>query len=384
VRVAQIIDRVHLSGGAERLQRTFAEAIDPNEVELTVITLRDGMPESEVELRDLGVRVVSFPAKTFADLRRARALIRFVREQRFDLLHAHLPRSTILAGIAGPASGTPVIATLHNTERRSGVGPVLQAAERWVLRRVARRVIAVGWETARTQHDALGGREIDVIPNAVSEPRVLSATERAETRRELGVPDGAPLLISVARLVPQKAIQDLLLAFAQLSRSDPAPQLRIAGRGRLEDDLAREIPRLGLGDRARLLGLRSDVPRLLASSDLYVSSSHWEGLPVAILEAMAAGLPVVATRVGDAPRALGVDSGVLVAPRDPRALARAIEQLLADPIRLRELGAAGRARARAKFGVSAWAERHMALYAEVVGRRERSGVSQGEESRCVS
>jgi L-malate glycosyltransferase len=383
VRVAQMIDRVHLSGGAERLQRTFAEAIEPHEVELTVITLREGLPESEAELRDLGVRVVSFPAKTFGDLRRARHVVRFVRKQRFDLLHAHLVRSTILAGIAGAASRTPVVATLHNTQRRSGVGPVLQAAERCVLRRVAKRVIAVGWETARAQRHALGGRAIDVIPNAVAEAPVLSARERVETRRELGVPDGAPLLITVARLVPQKAIPDLLHAFAQLPTRDPAPQLRIVGRGRLEDHLAREIPRLGLGDRAQLVGLRGDVPRLLASSDLYVSSSHWEGLPVAILEAMAAGLPVVATRVGDAPRALGVDSGVLVAPRDPEALARAISRLLADPIRLRELGTAGRTRARAEFGARAWAERHLALYAEVVGRRESHG-RRWEVSRCVS
>jgi glycosyltransferase involved in cell wall biosynthesis len=383
VRVAQMIDRVHQSGGAERLQRTFAEAIDPSEVELTVITLRDGLPESEAELRDLGVRVVSFPAKTFADVRRAREVVRFGGKERFDLLHAHLVRSTILAGIAGPASGTPVVATLHNTERGSGVGPALQAAERWMLRRVAKRVIAVGWETARTQRDALGGRAIDVIPNAVGEPRVLCARERAETRRELGVPEGAPLLISVGRLVPQKAILDLLRAFAQLPERDPAPHLRIVGHGLLEEDLAREIPRLGLSDRVQLLGLRSDVPRLLASSDLYVSSSHWEGLPVAMLEAMAAGLPVVATRVGDAPRALGVDSGVLVAPRDPGALARAIADLLADPIRLRELGAAGRTRARAKFGARAWAERHLALYAQVVGRRECPGLPH-EESPCVS
>jgi glycosyltransferase involved in cell wall biosynthesis len=382
VRVAQIIDRVHLSGGAERLQRTFAEAIDPREIELTVITLREGLPESETELSDLGVRIARFPAERFSDLRRISALVRFVRAERFDLLHAHLVRSTILAGIAGPLSGTPVVATLHNTRRRSGVGPALRIAERYVLRRVARRVIAVGWETARVQGDALGDRPIDVIPNAVTEPRVLSAQERAETRHELGVPDGAPLLISVGRLVPQKALSDLLRAFAQLPDHPVAPQLRIAGRGRLETSLAREIESLGLGGRARLLGLRSDVPRLLAASDVYVSSSHWEGLPISILEAMAAGLPVVATQVGDAPRAIGVDSGVLVAPRDPAALGRAIAALLADPVRLRELGAAGRARVRAEFGAEAWAERHKALYAEVV--QQRNSGPRWEVSRCVS
>jgi len=382
VRVAQMIDRIHLSGGAERLQQTFAEALDPNQIELTVITLREGHPEAEAKLRDRGIRIATFPAERFGDPRRASALARFVRAGRFDVLHAHLVRSTILAGIAGRLSGTPVVATLHNTQRRSGVGPALQIAERWVLRNIVRRVIAVGWETARAHRELLGERAIDVIPNAVTEPRVLSARERAETRHELGVPDGAPLLLSAGRLVPQKAISDLLQAFAKLRDLQPAPDLRIAGRGRLEASLAREIEQLGLGGRARLLGLRSDVPRLLAASDLYVSSSHWEGLPISILEAMAAGLPVVATHVGDAPRAIGVDSGVLVAPRDPAALARAIADLLADPVRLRGLGIAGRARVRAEFGAEAWAERHQALYAEVVERRH-SGTPW-EANQCAS
>jgi glycosyltransferase involved in cell wall biosynthesis len=381
-----MIDRVHVSGGAERLQHTLAEALDPRAVELTVITLREGLPESEAALRDRGVRIVNFPADRFADLRRARALLDFIRAECFDLLHAHLVRSTILAGLAGRSTGTPVVATLHNTERRSGVGPALRIAERWVLRRATDRVIAVGWETASAHRGALGARAIDVIPNAVGEPPLLSAGERAEARRELGVPHGAPLLIAVGRIVPQKAFTDLLRAFAQLPTQEPAPQLRIVGRGRLEVRVAREIERLGLGARARLLGLRSDVPRLLAASDLYASSSHWEGLPVAMLEAMAAGLPVVATKVGDVPRVVDASCGVLVAPRDPAALAFAISGLVGDPLRREQLGACGRARVRANFGTRAWAERHMALYAEVVRTRPSylNLPAQEEATRCAS
>jgi glycosyltransferase involved in cell wall biosynthesis len=383
VRVAQIIDRVHVSGGAERLQFTFADALDPRAVELTVITLRDGLPEAEQALRARGVRVVTFSARRFPDLSRAQALVRFVRRERFDVLHAHLVRSTVLAGIAGQLSGTPMIATLHNTDRRSGVGAALRVAEHWVLRNAAERVIAVGWETARVHRAALGAREIDVIPNAVGEPAHLSADERAEVRRELGVPEGAPLLLSVGRLVPQKAPIDLLRAFAQLPQYGALPELRFAGVGRLEAGLAREIEQLGLGARVRRLGLRSDVPRLLAASDLYVSASRWEGLPVAMLEAMAAGLPVIATHVGDVPRVLDSGSGVLVPPRDPDALAGAIAALLADPERRERLGAGARARARTDFGAEAWAARHMALYAEVARRRPLHLVPP-EETRCAS
>ncbi len=382
MRIAQIIDRVHVTGGAERLQHTFAEALDPRLVELTVITLRE-FPDSEAELRDRGVRVVTFPARSFADPRRAHALLRFIRGERFDLLHAHLVRSTVLAGLAGELTRTPLVVTLHNTRRSTNVGRALQIAERWILRR-ADRVIAVGWETAGV-HEREVGRVIDVIPNAVGEPALLSPHERAEVRRELGVPEGAPLLLAVGRVVPQKAYSDLVRAFAKLPVGPgPAPQLRIAGRGRLVDSVAREIESLGLAPRARLLGLRTDVSRLLAASDLYVNSSHWEGMPVALLEAMAAGLPVVATDVGDVPRVLDASSGVLVPPRDPAALASAIAELVADPAQRQQLGAGGRARASAHFGAQAWAKRHVALYAEVIRTRHAHRVLPArEETRCA-
>ena len=385
IRVAQVIDRLHLSGGAERLQYTFAEAFDPRAVELTVITLREGLPEAVEALRDRGVRVVKFPSLSFADPKRARDLVRFVRGERFDLLHAHLVRATVLAGLAGRLTGTPVIATLHNTVRRSGVGPALRAAEHWVLRNAVDRVIGVGWETARAHRGTLSARPIDVIPNAVGEPVLLDARARAAVRAELGVPEGAPLLLSVGRLVPQKAPLELLHAFAQLPDTTPAAELRFVGVGRLEPALAREIEHLGLGARVRRLGLRSDVPRLLAASDLYVSASHWEGLPVAMLEAMAAGLAIVATRVGDVPRVLDASSGVLVSPHDPIGLTRAIAALLADPARREQIGAAARARVRADFSVAAWAARHLKLYAEVA-RSGGLGVNDAteEETRCAS
>jgi len=385
VRIAQLIDRVRLGGGAERLQSTFAESLDPAAVELTVITLNPDPPSAVAALRERGVRVVCFPAASFANLRRARAVLRFIRAERFDLIHAHLVRSTILAGIVGWLSGTPVVATLHNTERSDRVRRVLQIAESWILRHVVDRVIAVGWETARAHGDALGARAIDVIPNAVGVAQIPSAAERAATRRELGISDGAPLVLAIGRLVPQKAFSDLLRAFAALPATRPAPQLRIVGRGRLEGRLAREIEQLGLSDRAQLLGLRSDVPRLLGASDLYASSSHWEGSPVAMLEAMAAGLPVVATDVGDVPRVLDSDSGLLVPPQQPEALARAIAALLADPTQRRRLGAGGRARVLAHFGSRVWADRHMALYAEVVGRRPGAAPTGAcEETPCAS
>lgn len=383
MRVAQMIDRVHTSGGAERLQRTFAETIDPARVELTVITLRPDQPEAVAWLRAHGVRVASFPARRFGDPARARDLLNFLRRERFDLIHTHLVRSTVLGAVLGRMSGTPVVTTLHNTEHNHKVGPALRWTERWVLRNAVDRVIAVGWETARARDASLGPSAIQVIPNAVTAVPELSPDEREAARRELGVPPGAPLVLAVGRLVAQKAFSDLLSAFAQLPHLDPAPRLRIAGRGYLESALAEEIETRGLADRVALLGVRSDVARLLGAADLYASSSHWEGLPVAMLEAMSAGLPVVATDVGDVPRVLDADCGVLVPARDPSALAAALGALLGDSDRRKRLGDAARLRAQRHFGADAWAERHLNLYAALRRRGDRA-LPAREETRCAS
>jgi glycosyltransferase involved in cell wall biosynthesis len=383
MRVAQLIDRVHTSGGAERLQRTFAETLDPLRVELSVVTLRPDQPEVVAWLRDHGVRVVSFPARRFGDLARARALLRFLRRERFDLIHTHLVRSTVLGGVLGRLTGTPVVTTLHNTEHNHKVGRVLRLGERWVLRNAVDHVIAVGWETARAHGDSLGSRSIEVIPNAVTGIPELSPAERESVRVELGVPVGAPLVLAVGRLVAQKAFSDLLCAFAALPASGRTPQLRIAGRGHLERALAHEIAERGLADRVALLGVRSDVARLMGAADVYVSSSHWEGMPVAMLEAMSSGLPVVATDVGDVARVLGEECGVLVPARDPAALARALDELLGDPARRERLGAAGRIRARSHFGAEAWGERHMALYASL-RRPTQPTLRAREEPHCAS
>jgi glycosyltransferase involved in cell wall biosynthesis len=122
-----------------------------------------------------------------------------------------------------------------------------------------------------------------------------------------------------------------------------------------------------LDDAIRCLGVRSDVPQLLAASDIFVSSSHWEGLPVAILEAMMAGLPIVATAVGDVPKVITPEAGIIVSPHQPDCLAEALDNLINAPEKARAMGNAARARAIQEYSLDTWMKRHIVVYEAALG-----------------
>jgi glycosyltransferase involved in cell wall biosynthesis len=371
VRVAQIIDALRPAGGAERLQRSFAEAVQGRSVDLSILTLGRNDPCTVEAIRDMGVTVKAFPARSFVSPRRARNLFRYVREEGFDILHTHLVRSTLLGGLAGRISGVPVVSTIHNTRHNRKLSGVLRWAEGFMLRHGVQRVIAVGWQTADVHAERLSPRHIDVIPNAVPLFDPTLGVERSALRDSLGVADGETVLISVGRLHAQKGYGDLIDAFRRLNRTRKDLRLWIAGSGGLRTELRRAVADPELEGRVQLLGLRDDVPSLLTASDLYVSAARWEGMPVSILEAMSAGLPIVATSVGDVPRIIDERNGTLVPPGDPVALAEAIERALADPARLLAWAEEGARRAREEFGLGTWADRILGLYEQVI--RESGG-----------
>jgi glycosyltransferase involved in cell wall biosynthesis len=159
----------------------------------------------------------------------------------------------------------------------------------------------------------------------------------------------------------------------------PTARLCIVGEGREREALERRVAELGLEHVVSLLGLRRDVERILASSDVYASASSYEGLPLATLEAMHAGLPVVATDVGDVAHVVTQDTGRVVMSGDRGGLAREIAALVDDESLRARLGCAGRLRATERFGTAQWAERHRQIYAELAGARR-----PGEASSCAS
>lgn len=369
MKILQIIDGLGI-GGAEKLLLNFSPAAVERGHDVVVLTLRDSRASPiESELRSRGIPVQLLGGAGLLDIRRYRDLVRFLRRERFDIIHTHLLASNILGGICGHKSASPVVGSLHNTEPYRGRNAhIKQWLEYLVLRRWTSRTIAVGHIVAEKRAEKLRPARLDVVPNAVPLIAPLPVDERRLLRKELvGDPD-RPIILTLGSLTRQKGYDILLRAFATVHQSYPEACLLIAGSGPEHDALTAAATSLGLRDHAQLLGGRADPERLLGAADIFVSSSRWEGLPLAVLEAMAARLPVVATSVGDIPRVLTENTGLLVPPDDTRALAAELERLLGDAGLRRDLGQRARARIEGEYSVEAWCERLLAIYADVVAQ----------------
>ncbi|MGI9500429.1 MAG: glycosyltransferase [Geminicoccaceae bacterium] len=371
LRIVQMIDRLERPGGAEALMVTLAEALRHQPVKLTFVTIKPSDPGMIREIEKLGADVVPFTASKLVHPARFAELCRFLGRQGIDLIHTHLTGATILGALAGAWTRIPVVTTIHNTVFRADRHLYHGRLECWLLRHVVREVIGVGRETARITRTRLKGRDVLALANAVCEAPVLDQGQQARLRAEMGMSperkDGV-LLVWAGRMTEQKGLPDLLAAFTKLSRTHPHVHLALAGDGDLADGLRSRAEVHGITDRVSFLGLRTDVPSLFAAADLYVSSSHWEGFPVATLEAMAAGLPVVATAVGDVPTILEGDVGIILPPHRPDLLTDSLAQVI-DDVPLRHLlGHRAKARIDRDYRANAWAEAHLNLYRRVLIR----------------
>jgi glycosyltransferase involved in cell wall biosynthesis len=223
-----------------------------------------------------------------------------------------------------------VVSTEHNTWDSYGLATRLLNASlhrtdqrRWA---VSERVRDSMWRRHRGDVEVLvHGIVLDDVTEAVD------ADERSALRARLGVTDDEVLAVTVANFRHEKGYPDLLRAAAMAFAQEPTLRLAIVGQGPLEDEIRRLHAELGIGDRCQILGYRDDVIAILAAADLFVMASHFEGFPIAIMEAMASGLPVVATRVGGIPDAVtDGHEGLVVEPRAPEALAEALVRLARD------------------------------------------------------
>jgi len=279
-----------------------------------------------------------------------------LREWGTDVLHVHGPRWLLHVARAGRRAGVPVVATVHLPVSRlmasSGTGRAARlVAYRWVRRRLGRRW--VDWTifvaaSARDEYVAAGlvdpGR-CTVVPNGIDLSRFgAGRAGRAAQRAALGTPPEVPVVVSVARLETQKAADVLLDAAARLR----VPlEIWLVGEGSQRATLERAAAVAGPAVRVRLLGGRGDIPEVLAAADIFALPSRVEAAPVALIEAMAAGLPSVVSDVGDCAAMIGSDAaGIVVPPEDPGALAAALERLAGDPVRRRAMEAAARARSQ--------------------------------------
>lgn len=366
LRVAALVVGMRVDGGAETVVRTLLRELRATPCDATVFTLRRLHPKVRDELERLGASVVELPGRKLVSPRRFGRLLRALHDGRFDVIHTHLTGANLLGLLCGGLLRIPVVVTLHSTRSSADDHWYHGRLERWLIRHFATRVLAVGEETASARSEVLGGDvDIRVLNNAVAPTPPPTEEERDRLRREVMDDPSGVLFLSVGRLVPAKAHDNLIEAFVEVRRRLPEAELAIAGRGKLGDELRTLASARGLGGSVHFLGRREDARRLIASADVFVSSSVWEGLPMALLEAMEAGTPVVATDVGDVGDVLRDTPSRVVVPGDVPALAEAMVATVDDIRRRRDLTSAAKRVVAERYSSAAWAECMLDHYYDV-------------------
>jgi glycosyltransferase involved in cell wall biosynthesis len=314
-----------------------------------------------------------------------RSIFRFaaiLRKFQPDVVHSHMNHANLLARAARLISPTPVVLGTLHALNMAGVDRdhtrLFELAHRWTdfLSEETTAICHAAADYYR-QHRAVPPSKIRVVPNAIDTDRYsFNAQARAEIRSELQLGDQFTWL-AVGRLELVKAYPTLLRAFAKLDRA-VAGSLLICGEGSVRSELKTLAADLGILPRVRFLGLRKDIPRVLSAADAFTLSSDSEGLPLVLLQAAAAGLPIVATNVGgNAEVVVDGCNGRLVPAGDPERFAHAMAQILAlSPEARRAMGESGRVRVQSTFQTTSVVDRWEQIYAELLNRTRKDDFYQ--------
>lgn len=363
-----LVDPGRSVGGTESVVLDSARRLAAHGDRVTVLVSAD--PGVDALARDLAAAgaVVDRAADLDGPATRIAALVRKIEALAPDLLHVHLPwpHACPWVAVAGRLAGIPaIVATEHLLFPENHVRDDLRKR---ALAPCIDRTIAVSAGIGETlvSRWRIPAARVVVVPNGVDVERFSgpNAQARARGRRALGLDEEALLVGSVGRLEGQKGFAQLVRAAARLRTRFPALRVAIAGDGSLAGALREEAREAGVGERVLLPGRVAEMKDFLAALDLFALPSLWEGMPLSLLEAMAMGVPAIATATPGALEILGGPErvGVAVALRDEAALADAIGSLLADPEERRGLGIAGRARVRERHDAARQFGRVLAVY----------------------
>jgi glycosyltransferase involved in cell wall biosynthesis len=353
-------------GGAETLFATLAQRLGaPARRSLAIVPREDWLSG---RLRTLGITPVVLPAKGSLHLSYLKTLIRTIRRDRVRLIHTHLLGSAVYGALAGLITRTPVLAVLHGPTDLRQLGR-LAGLKRWLLKHGCAAVVAVSTSTQEALEGlGIGARSVTLIRNGVDTER-FSPGRATELRTELGLSDTQLLIGAVGNIRAPKAYDILLNAAALVLKRVPDCHFAIVGEGSpgAMQPLQELRASLGIQDRCHLLGFRDGSPALYRNFDVFVSSSRSEGLSLAFLEAMATGLPIIATRSGGPQEVLtSGENGVLVPVEDAPALAAALCELLSNPGERAALGARARDCVVNDFSQEAMIRRYEDLYARLL------------------
>jgi len=356
-------------GGAEKMLISLVTSLDTTHYRSVICLLKDGWLNRQ--LRHRGFDTVILPQRKGLDPGWIYQCMRLIRQKKVDLLHAHEFAMNFYGCIAARIMGIPIITTVH------GKG---YYADKWRRRfayrfvsRNSLRMVAVSEDVRHFLITEVGASpdHLATIYNGIDPKPFTPSEEVAGIRKELGIEGTALVIGTIGSLYPVKGHGYLLNAAARVASVLPGAIFLIAGRGELLNPLQEEAGKLGIIKNVRFLGFREDIQAILQAMDLFVLPSLSEGLSLSLLEAMAAGKPVVATNVGGNPEVVlhGI-TGYLVPPKDPESLALRVVELLKDRSLAQQFGANGQRRVYERFRIEQMVKSYQELYKEALMKRK--------------
>ena len=367
IKVLQITHDLAI-GGLQQVVVNICRTINRDKFDISVLCLRT-LGEFVPAIEKMGIEVQLLPQKENAtDYLSFLKVARILKEKRPDVIHTHNTQPFIDGTIAAMLAGVKTV--VHTDHARSFPDKRRYMFAEWLISHYAYKIVGVSEHTANNliSYEKISKDKLVVIPNGIDGAQFQSPFDPESKKRELGISNTGPIIGLGVRLSEQKGITYLLQAMPALVAEFPSIILLIAGSGPLEETLKSEAEQLGVNNNVHFLGPRLDLNEIIRLFDVYVLPSLWEGLPMVLLEAMAAGLPIVATDVGGGATAVhDGQNGLLVTARNPDLLASSLIRLLRNESWRRDYGSFGRRIFDGQFSARIMTEKYERLYERRIG-----------------
>lgn len=361
--------------GAERVILELAKGLAKSRFEPVVGVLENRnklWAELATTTEKMGVPAHRFSCRRPFDLRTVIAIRNYIKRHKIDIVHAHGYKANFYALLASAFNGAASMATCHPwTETGySYKARFYTFLDRAWLRKMD-AIVAISDEVKHQLSGMNYKRQIDVISNGIDPDHFNGSTNGLKVRQSLGFSKSDIIIGTIGRLVPEKGYAFLIESVKSICKRRSTTKMIFVGDGPMRNLLEQEAINLNLQKNIRFLGIRKDVPALLASMDIFVLSSTSEGVPMVLLEAMAAGKPIIATSVGAIPRILRHNvTGLLVPPKDSKALTNAFEVFLSEEKRAKRMALAAKKEVAAHYSAWQMAEKYMKQYEKLISESE--------------
>ena len=363
IKILQLITELDI-GGAEKVLLSFIRKLDRDKYNVMVAYMK-GEGKLVEDFREAGVKVFNLKMRNRADLGAVIRLYRLLKRENIQLLHTHLIQADICGFLAGKMAGIPIIiSTKHNPDefRKKFSIPVWLDG---IFANHSDRIIAVSYAVKDflINWEKISKDKFTVIHNGIDLEEFNINIDISKKKRQLGINLSSKVLGSIGRFNEQKGYKFLLKAISEILENVPDVRFIFVGDGPLRRELEKMTRELKVDQNVIFTGIRRDIPEIFSIMDVFIMPSIFEGLPLILLEAMAMGKPVIASRVGGIPEIVRHEvTGILVEPANPSAIANSIVKLLKDPVGAKRIGDSGREEVKRRFTIDTMTEKIEALY----------------------